>query len=131
MEVLIFDQIIQSKIKKITDDLLKTTIIFCQTKWNRPSAPSALFWLICPFYIWHLRRETKSTTRKFSNLSIVKVLFAGILCCFAILDAVNWALNGNDQNVIDWLEPLAKFINPILVIILIKVRNIPLQSNYI
>ena len=56
------------------------------------------------------------------DMNCTLVLFAGILCCFAVLDVVNWALNGNDQNIIDWLEPLARFINPILVIILIKVK---------
>ena len=86
-------------------------------------APSFIFWFIYPFYIWHLGRETKSTSRKCSKLSMVKTLFAVFLSCLAIIDLVNWTLNG-DEIVLDWLDPLARLLNSILIIALVKVRKL-------
>ena len=91
-------------------------------------APSAIFWFIYPFYIWHLGRETKSTSRKCSNLSIFKIIFAVFLCCVAITDLVNWTMNGNGI-VLDWLEPLARLINAILIIALVKVKENFFQNH--
>ena len=83
-------------------------------------APIAIFGLFFPFYIWNLRKNTTSTSRKLSPLSVIKIILAICLCGVAIAEIVNWNLR-DDEIIISLIEHVAKLVTFVLVIVLIKV----------